>query len=298
MRVLWSTSRDVYENLAAEEWLLDRIAQEGSILLFYVNTDSIVVGKNQNPWRESATGWARRAGVPIARRISGGGAVWHDGGNLNFSLVLPRAHYNQARVFEQTRRALSDLGVHALLRDGNSLVVDGLKVSGTAFCFRGAAALHHGTLLVRSALDRLRAAMIPALPELETRAVASRPAAVLNLAERNPSLTLERAARAIARHLTGADRWVEWSWDSNDKKDRTAWHRSWSWVFGHTPSFSWKLAPDGPRVFVEHGHITGLEAHDGEALAWTPVPFERDALASGLAAYADAWSRAIRARDW
>lgn len=296
MRVLWSTSRDVHENLAAEEALLDRFAADGPALFFYVNTPAIVVGKNQNPWREAATGWARREGVPLARRVSGGGTVWHDEGNLNFSLIVSRKEYDQTRVFNQTRAALADLGVETFLRDGNSLVVEGRKISGTAFCFRGAAVLHHGTLLIRSDLDRLRRAMIPALPDVETRAIASRPASVLNLFERLPELTPETAARALARRFSGEAGWTKWTW--MDEEGRAVRHRDWAWVFGHSPAFSWAPLPGGPRLFVERGWVVRVDAPGGAPVAWTPTAFDREPLTAALQAHAPEWAASVSARDW
>lgn len=296
MRVLWSTSRDVHANLAAEEWMLDRFAVDGPTLFFYVNKPAIVVGKNQNPWREAATGWARREGVPLARRVSGGGTVWHDEGNLNFSLIVSRKEYEQSRVFNQTRAALAELGVETFLRDGNSLVVEDRKVSGTAFCFRGPAVLHHGTLLIRSDLDRLRRAMVPALPDVETRAIASRPASVMLLAERLVKLTPEIAARALARRFSGIERWTEWTWV--DEEGRSIRHRDWAWVFGYTPSFSWVPEPDGPRFTVERGWVVRVDASDGAPVEWTPTPFERETLAGALTAYSMKWAASVLARDW
>lgn len=296
MRVLWSTSRDVHANLAAEEAMLDRFAVDGPALFFYVNTPAIVVGKNQNPWREAATGWARREGVPFARRVSGGGTVWHDEGNLNFSLLVSRKEYDQTSVFNQTRAALKDLGVETFLRDGNSLVVEGRKISGTAFCFRGAAVLHHGTVLIRSDLDRLRRAMASALPDVETRAIASRPASVLNVAERVQELTPERVARALARRLAKVEEWTEWTWV--DEEGRTVRHREWAWVFGHSPAFSWAPEPNGPRFVVERGWVVRVDAPDGAPVAWTPTPFERETLAHALGSLSAAWAASVLARDW
>lgn len=242
MRVLWSSSTSVHHNLALEEWWLDHFVEQGPVLLFYVNAPALVLGKNQNPWREAATGWARREGVAIARRVSGGGTVYHDEGDLNFTLILPRAAYEQNSVFEKTLSALCDLGLPATLFGGNSIVASGKKVSGTAFCFRGAAALHHGTLLVHSNLHRLRCAMVPALPDVITRAIASKPASVANANEFVPNLTLERAATALAQHLAGSAAWSVYAAPQDRAfNELRARHEEWDWVFGHTPAFEWTI---------------------------------------------------------
>ena len=272
MQVLWSTAGDVFHNLALEDWWLDRFDAQGPVLLFYVNQPAIVVGKNQHPWREAAIGWARCEGVSIARRVSGGGAVYHDAGNLNFSLILPRGEYRQTDVFAQTIAALADQGIAAELRGGNSLYVCGKKVSGTAFCFRGGAAMHHGTLLVCSDLQRLRAALKPELPELETRAIPSKPAPVCNLADFRPELTMASFAQALAARLAGgaAPRAYEGP-DDPRFHDRMGQHRSSAWVFGHTPSFSCNL-PCG-RLEVERGCIARAIGPNVPA-TWIGLPFD------------------------
>lgn len=258
MRVCWSSSTSIYFNLALEEWLVDEFTRQGPLLLFYVDGPALVVGKNQNPWREAATGWARRNGVPVARRISGGGTVYHDSGNLNFSLIVPRASYKKNAVFEQSIAALRSLGLAAELQDGNSLFVGGKKVSGTAFCFRGAAAMHHGTVLVHAELDKLRTSMKPALPEIETRAIASRPASVANLTDFAPALTLDQVATAFATHLAGTS-----TRDPIERPSNPAFatllerHSSWDWCFGYTPGFQWKVesATNVLSLKIEKGFV-------------------------------------------
>lgn len=258
MRVCWSASTSIYYNLALEEWCVDEFNRQGPLLLFYVDGPALVVGKNQNPWREAATGWARRTGVPVARRISGGGTVFHDPGNLNFSLIVPRADYKKDAVFEQTIAALRSLGADVALQDGNSLFIGDKKVSGTAFCFRGQAAMHHGTVLIDADLAQLRASMKPALPEIATRAIASRPASVANITDFVPTLTIDQIATALAKHLAGLttrdliERPTDPKFDALLQR-----HASWEWCFGYTPTFQWKIesATNTLSLKVEKGHV-------------------------------------------
>lgn len=259
MRVCWSTSDSVYHNLALEEWWVDHLDREGPVLLFYVNAPSIVVGKNQNPWREAATEWARQEGVPVARRISGGGTVYHDPGNLNFSLILPRGTYRQETVFSQTCAALSSLGVEARVTAGNSITCEEKKISGTAFCFRGPAALHHGTLLVNADLERLRRSMRPALTGVVTRAIASKPAAVGNVRDIRREVRVEDVASAVATQFVGRPTRESFAGpDDEAYRALLARHQSWEWIWGHTPVFEWtlELADGSVRVHVENGIIT------------------------------------------
>jgi lipoate-protein ligase A len=239
-------------------------------------------------------------GIPIARRISGGGAVWHDAGNLNFCLITFRGEYRQIDVFGQTIDALRDLGICACLQNTNSLVADGRKISGTAFCFRGAGVLHHGTLLIHSDLDSLRCALHPALPELETRAVPSRPAEVANTSEFAPTITHEDAIRALARHFANANRWTDAPQpeDGHESFFLAARRRASVSPFHDSPAFEWTIAQGGPRIRCERGEVTQITLPDGRKARERPFAFEREALARALAEYSDAWSQAVLARDW
>ena len=146
-----------------------------------VNDPCVVIGKHQNPWLECDLNWMAAEGIPLRRRISGGGTVVHDAGNLNVGLILPRSDYCEADAFEVFLVALISLGIPARRRGRSAIIADGKKISGQAFCYRGSRVLHHGTLLLDSDLDRLQRALQPAGWEMETHAVASEPATVGNL---------------------------------------------------------------------------------------------------------------------
>ena len=259
MRVIQSSSSSVYDNLAWEEWWLDRFGTLGPLLLFYVNGPAVVVGKNQNPWRETNPAFLSDEGVDLARRISGGGTVYHDEGNLNYSLILDRHGYRQDDVFQKIISALQGAGIAAEMMPANSIGVAGRKFSGHAFCYRGGAVLHHGTLLIDADLDQLRQAMRPAWPELETRAVASRPASVINLAEVMPGLDAPRLMKILTDAFALG---VSCSMSAPPEADE-AWQalqargRDWEWQLGYTPAFTCRLA-SGERqlkLYVDRGAV-------------------------------------------
>lgn len=196
MLIVESKSTDVYRNLAVEEWLMDH-APQLPVLFLYVNDPCVVIGKNQNPWRECRLSLMEDEGVPLARRISGGGAVYHDLGNLNVSVMVDRTDYVEQKqydlIFQATalrRSMLSKMGT-------TSLAVGGLKFSGQAFCHRRGRSLHHGTILVKADLDRLGRYLGPELDGIETKAVASVPAQVANLTQFAPELTVEKLSAAL-----------------------------------------------------------------------------------------------------
>jgi len=197
MLIVQSKSTDVYRNLAVEEWLLDHAEGRGPILFLCVNSPCVVIGKNQNPWRECRLSLMEQEGVPLARRISGGGAVYHDEGNLNVGVIVPRTEYREEKQYELIFKTLEKFGINASKLRKNSLAVDGKKFSGQAFSFRGQHVLHHGTLLVDSDLKRLGRYLGSEIDGIETKAVASVPAEVANLSSFAPELTVGKLSDAL-----------------------------------------------------------------------------------------------------
>ena len=239
--IMWqlhSSSDDPFHNLALEAALLSSFDDLGPGLLTYVNRLSVVLGKNQVPWRECDMALLKRQGIPLARRISGGGTVVHDPGNLNVSLFLNRSSYQADAVYRRFIEVLGAVRVAARLEHGNSLFAGNRKVSGQAFCYRRNAVLHHATFLVCSDLDQLRALLLPSLPEIETRAIASRPASVANLSELSPGLTVESLRKAVQERFAAHQARIhEISMPSIDR-DRFL---SEDWVIGQTPAFQCRL---------------------------------------------------------
>ena len=276
MLIVTTDNRDIYRNLAVEEWLLDHATGRGPILFLCVNSPCMVIGKNQNPWRECRLSLMEKEGVPLARRISGGGTVYHDEGNLNFGVIVPRTEYREEKQYELIFQTLDKFGIKASNGFGklttglrkNSLAVDGLKFSGQAFCFRGQHVLHHGTLLVNSDLDRLNRYLGSEIDGIETKAVASVPSEVMNLTDAAPGLTVGKLSDALIEtfeEMYGKDgRLEDWK-DENipdaeilpmtcgELAESIGKLSSKDWKLGHTPKFIFR------GIEVEKGRITNLE---------------------------------------
>jgi len=188
--IVTTENRDIYHNLALEEWLLDHADGRAPVLFLFVNSPCVVIGKNQNPWRECRLSLMEKESVPLARRVSGGGAVYHDEGNLNIGVIVPRTEYREEKQYELVFQTLEKFGIKASKVRKNTLAAGGKKFSGQAFCFRRQHVLHHGTLLVSSDLKRLGRYLGPELDGIETKAVASVPSEVMNLSEAAPGLTV------------------------------------------------------------------------------------------------------------
>jgi len=258
MLIVSTEKTDVYRNLALEEWLLDHTPML-PVLLLYVNKPCVVIGKNQNPWCESRLSLMKKEGVLLARRISGGGAVYHDKGNLNVSVIVPRIGYREEKQYELILKALASLNITAERLGKNSLSVDGKKFSGQAFCHRRDRTLHHGTLLVNSDLDRLGRYLGPELDGITTNAIASVPSQVMNLSDANPELTMETLSAALATmfkrmYAPGSEmRWNDESILDEELASVVERLSSNEWKFHHTPRFEVTL--NGQTLQVEKGRI-------------------------------------------
>jgi lipoate-protein ligase A len=198
-----------------------------------------------------------RGGVKLARRLSGGGAVFHDAGNLNFAFLMPRREYKDETIFNLVIQALKRFGVQATVMGKNSLAVNGRKVSGNAFCYRRENVLHHGTLLISTDLDKMSRYLASAHRPIRSRAIRSNPAPVANLRERTDSITVPRMAVVLAE--TAAAKWrqqIAWGGDELfeskvlDPVEKK--YESWEWRFGMTPQFevemSWRFNWGEARV--------------------------------------------------
>ncbi len=191
---------DPYRNLACEQALMGQVSESGVILYLWQNHDTVVIGRNQNPWLECRTAQMEEDGVKLARRLSGGGAVFHDLGNLNFTFITPEKEHDVIKQMSVVQKACQYAGIDALLSGRNDLTAQGKKFSGNAFSHRKGVACHHGTLLINSDLERLSRYLSPPQAKLQAKGIASVRSRVDNLSSLSPSLTCE----AMKEHLIKA----------------------------------------------------------------------------------------------
>ena len=185
MLCYYCTEYDPYINLSLEHTLFLRQLSE-PILLIYRCKPTVVIGRNQNPWNEVDFRYIKKKKIEFMRRESGGGTVYHDLGNINFSFIVPRTHYSIERNLTILVRALHRLGVKAKYTAHNDILVEGRKVSGSAFRYRKTHALHHGTLLCNSHLKQLRNSINPPGIVKDGVMVFSRPSSVANMRQYAP----------------------------------------------------------------------------------------------------------------
>lgn len=236
-----SEGTDPYANLALEELLLDR-AEDACILYLWQNRCTVVIGRNQNPWLECRTSLLEEEGGLLARRISGGGAVYHDLGNLNFTFLLPSGDYDSLRQTEVIRQACLALGIPAERSGRNDLLAAGRKFSGSAYYHHLGRSFHHGTLLVDADLEKLSRYLQPSAGKLRAKGVESVRSRVGNLRELSPGLSVDLLKEALARSFRDVYGLPQEELDPAELEgprlsELTALRRSWEWNFGQRLPF-------------------------------------------------------------
>ncbi len=204
-----SAFSDPFLNLAIEDYLLRNRPLRERALLLYVNNPAIVIGRHQNPWVECNPEYLERTGIALVRRQSGGGTVYHDPGNLNFSILCAREEYDQDANFAVVIEALAALGVEAQRSGRNDLVCGSYKISGSAFKHLRERSFHHGTVLVGADLNTLSTALMPPALEISSRGIASVRSRVANLvdllpAEARAAAPPERLIETLSARLSEA----------------------------------------------------------------------------------------------
>ena len=200
IRIYESKNLDPYRNLATEKYLMDTTAPGECTLYLWQNQNTVVIGSNQNAWVECRTTLLEQERGKLARRLSGGGAVFHDIGNLNFTFMARKESYDLDRNLAVIKRACAYAGVTAEKSGRNDLLAEGRKFSGNAFYQNKTHAYHHGTLLINVDMEKLQRYLSPSKAKLEAKGIASVRSRVINLQELNPSLSCE----VMKQHMTNA----------------------------------------------------------------------------------------------
>ena len=200
LAVIKGTSTDPFFNLALERYLLETVDEDTALLYVWQNANTVVIGRNQNPRKECDLGLLKKDGVKLARRLSGGGAVYHDLGNLNFTFLMAEENYDLDRQFDVIIRACGALGIEAVRSGRNDLTAqDGRKFSGNAFYKSHGKAYHHGTLLVSADKEKMTRYLTPSKAKLESKSVDSVRSRVADLDELVPDVTVGKLSDALVR---------------------------------------------------------------------------------------------------
>ena len=263
-------------NLALEEYLLRHVDLAVPLLLLYVNEPAVIIGRNQNTAEEIDPDYVREQDIHVLRRLSGGGAVYHDHGNLNFSFITPgKKHLRDFKRFAgPIIRVLGELGVQAELRGKSDIFAAGKKISGNAQYSTAGRMFNHGTLLFDSDLEALLKALNPRQVQIESKAVQSMRSQVVNIRELLPEpMTIVEFKQALLRGLFGGgaapaydlspDDWQKIEQISADR------YQQWDWNFGRSPKFSVRKSSRcaagnlESHIEVRHGRIETIEISGG-----------------------------------
>lgn len=273
-----AASTDPYYNIATERELLESVEPGCCILYLWQNQNTVVIGRNQNPWVECRTTLLEQEGGRLARRLSGGGAVFHDLGNLNFTFIMCQEDYDLDRQLSVIETACSYAGICVERSGRNDLLANGHKFSGNAFYHAQERAYHHGTLLVNADMNKLGRYLTPPKAKLEAKGVASVRSRVINLQELSPGLTCKQLSalmeKAFGQVYGLSPQALTLSPTQLTQINAYAKELSgWQWLYGQklpftmecSERFSWGSIQ--LQLQAESGYITGMQVYS-DAMQW------------------------------
>ena len=199
--ILTGDSFNPWHNLAVEALLFEGLKPGERVFYLWQNRNTVVIGRHQNAWKECRVKLLEDEGGFLARRSTGGGAVFHDLGNLNFTFVMPRAEYDVRRQLGVIQKAVGEYGIETEFTGRNDLVASavGAKFSGNAFRFSDSVGMHHGTVLVNVDMDRLGRYLAPGKDKLKAKGIESVRSRVCNLSALCPEIAIPGLTEALKR---------------------------------------------------------------------------------------------------
>ena len=261
-----------YKNLAVEEYLLLHCEPQECILYLWQNQNTVVIGRNQNAWKECKVESLEENGGHLAHRLSGGGAVYHDLGNLNFTFLVSKENYSIDRQLEVIVKAVQKLGAKAEKSGRNDILIDGKKFSGNAFYEQEQHCYHHGTLMMNVNKEMLSKYLTVSKEKLQSKGVDSVKSRVTNLVDYIPDLTLEALKKALREAfeevygLTSNECKME-DLDQKEIEQRTKHFSSWDWRYGRKIDFQYEISKRFPwgqmniQFQVDKGKIADVNVY-------------------------------------
>ena len=257
-KLIFSKSYDPWHNLALEEYLFRHVEKNQVILYLWQNQNTVVIGRNQNAWKECRCSQLEQDGGKLARRLSGGGAVFHDLGNLNFTFILDRVQYDLEKQLRVVLEGVRKLNINAEFSGRNDLTVEGRKFSGNAFYFEQEKAYHHGTILINVDIHKLSAYLQVSKEKIASKGVDSVQSRVGNLSMFQPDITIAKMKEALTEsflELYGEsteppDIVNDSTYDLQELYQK---YSSWDWLYGKTPNFDIVFETRFPWGGIEMG---------------------------------------------
>lgn len=233
-------------NLALEQYVFDELDRSKEYLMLWQNDNTIVVGKNQNTVGEINSDFVRENGIRVVRRLSGGGAVYHDMGNLNFTFVMDADAMERIdfhRFCMPVVKALESFGVKAVISGRNDITIEGKKFSGNAQYIKDGRVMHHGTIMFSSDLSVVARALSVDREKIASKGVRSVESRVTNLCDHMPGgVTLQKFKERLLQFIMKDEPMETYSLTQADRKaiDQIREHRyaAWQWNYGRSPVYT------------------------------------------------------------
>lgn len=246
-----SKSTDPYYNLALEEYVFEHMDRSNEYFMLWQNEKTVVVGKYQNTAQEINREFVRKHGIRVVRRLSGGGAVYHDTGNLNFTFIVDQREgfdFNFRRFALPVAETLADMGIRAEFTGRNDLVIEGRKFSGNSQYIRKGRILHHGCIMISSDIQDVASALRPKEAKFESKSaksVRSRVTTVSEAAGRPVSVSAFKDA--LKRHILAKDAENhEYELTPSDveavRKLAADKYSSWEWNYGKSGNYNYAVS--------------------------------------------------------
>lgn len=275
MIYLESPSTDPYFNLALEQYVFDELPRNNEYFMLWQNDNAIIIGKHQNTIEEINAAYVKEHGVRVARRLSGGGAVYHDLGNLNFTFITDAGDekkINLAMFCDMIVNALAEIGINAEISGRNDITIDGRKFSGNSQYIKQGRIMHHGTILFDSDLSIIAKALNVSHDKIESKGIKSVRSRVTNIKEYlKEDLSLDRFREALKHNILGTttDQYQLTQADIaaiNRLRDQR--YATWEWNYGRSPKCSIQKETRVDQcgkiqihMEVENGVITSLATY-------------------------------------
>ena len=271
MLCIFNDSHDAYFNMAVEEYVFNYFSED--VFMLWRNEPAIIVGRFQNSLAEINLDFVKEKGIKVVRRLTGGGAVFHDLQNLNFTFVESNSTGDFRTFTQPIIEVLNKLGVDARFEGRNDLMIDGQKFSGNAQCVNNGRILHHGTLLFDTAMTDMSNALKVNPLKFEDKAVKSVRKRVTNISEHLKSpLTVGQFGNLIMKHIRETrSNCKSYEFTEEDmraiNKLRDEKYSTWDWNFGHSPKYSYSkmIRTKGGNVElhldIEKGVIVGIKIY-------------------------------------
>ena len=241
-----SKSKDPYYNLALEEYAFNHLSQGGAVFMLWQNSNTIVIGKNQNAAEEINSKFVEEHHIKVARRLSGGGAVYHDEGNLNFTFIKPsqgEMNYDFKGFVEPIIKALADLGVAAEFQGRNDIAIQGKKISGNSQYVKNGKVMHHGCIMLDSDVEKVTGALKVRPIKFKSKAVQSVRSRITTINENSPrKISMDEFKDAIKKRVLLGETITEYNLSREDKeaikKLAAEKYSKYEWNYGFFPAYS------------------------------------------------------------